>query len=96
MKLKRKPFIICLILLIPAICLFAAAKKPTQPNIIFIFIDDLGWGDIGCYGNDFIDTPNIDNLAKEGMRFTNSYALEQCARPPVAQSNQDKIRHALG
>ena len=46
----------------------------SRPNIIFIFIDDLGWGDVGCYGNDFIDTPNIDLLAKDGMSFTDFYA----------------------
>ncbi|MCP4814724.1 MAG: sulfatase-like hydrolase/transferase, partial [Planctomycetaceae bacterium] len=37
-----------------------------RPNIILIFIDDLGWKDIGCYGNDFIDTPHIDQLASDG------------------------------
>jgi uncharacterized sulfatase len=49
---------------------WAVAQKNTKPNIIFIFIDDMGWGDVGCYGNDFIDTPHIDQLAKDGMRFT--------------------------
>ena len=53
---------------------WAVAQKNTKPNIIFIFIDDMGWGDVGCYGNDFIDTPHIDQLAKDGMRFTNFYA----------------------
>ena len=52
----------------------APAEKKVRPNIIFIFIDDMGWGDVGCYGNDFIDTPHIDQLAKEGMRFTDFYA----------------------
>ena len=47
-----------------------AAQAADQPNIIFIFIDDLGWKDIGCYGNDFVDTPRIDQLAAEGTRFT--------------------------
>ena len=94
MKLKKKPFSICLVLLLPAICLFAVAKKPTQPNIILIFIDDLGWGDIGCYGNDFIDTPNIDKLAKEGMRFTDSYAAGAVCSPTrcAVQSGQNQAR----
>lgn len=44
------------------------------PNIIFIMADDLGYGDPGCYGGNTIDTPNIDRLAKEGLRFTQAYA----------------------
>lgn len=45
-----------------------------KPNIIFIMADDLGWGDLGCYGQKKIITPYIDGLAKEGLRFTNCYA----------------------
>ncbi|MGB0742345.1 MAG: sulfatase-like hydrolase/transferase, partial [Planctomycetaceae bacterium] len=48
------------------------------PNIILIFIDDMGWGDLGCYGNDFIDTPRIDQLAAEGIRFTHCYSTPIC------------------
>ncbi|MAM90671.1 MAG: arylsulfatase [Opitutaceae bacterium] len=49
----------------------AAAKKP---NIILIFVDDLGYGDLACYGNEKIKTPNIDQLASEGQRWTSFYA----------------------
>jgi uncharacterized sulfatase len=52
---------------------YAAAKKD-QPNIIYIMADDLGYGDLGCYGQQKIKTPNLDKLAKEGMRFTQFYA----------------------
>lgn len=45
-----------------------------KPNIIFIMADDLGYGDLGCYGQEKIQTPRIDQLAKEGMRFTDFYA----------------------
>jgi len=45
-----------------------------KPNIIFILIDDLGWRDLSCYGSVFYETPAIDRLAQEGMRFTNAYA----------------------
>ena len=51
-----------------------AAGESARPNIIFIIADDLGYGEIGCYGQDKIKTPNIDQLAKEGMRFTNYYS----------------------
>jgi arylsulfatase A-like enzyme len=51
------------------------AKEPAgKPNIVFILADDLGYGDIGCYGQKQIQTPNIGRLAAEGMRFTDHYA----------------------
>ena len=50
--------------------LFALAK----PNIIFIMVDDMGYHDLGCYGSKTISTPNIDRMAKEGIRFTDCYS----------------------
>ena len=70
--MKMKSFLLGVLLLSSAN--WARAETQVRPNVIFIFIDDLGWGDLGCYGNDFIDTPNIDQLAKDGMRFTDYYA----------------------
>jgi arylsulfatase A-like enzyme len=52
----------------------AAQSQPQRPNVIFILADDLGYGDLGCFGQKLIKTPNIDGLAKEGMRFTQAYA----------------------
>lgn len=52
----------------------SAANKQNQPNIIYILADDLGYGDVGCYGQKIIKTPNIDRLANEGMLFTQHYA----------------------
>ncbi len=51
----------------------SSGKKP-KPNIIYILADDLGYGDLGCYGQKRIETPNIDQLAKEGMVFTQHYS----------------------
>lgn len=48
--------------------------RSSRPNIVLILVDDLGFGDLGCYGNTFCDTPNIDRLAAQGLRFTNAYA----------------------
>jgi len=48
--------------------------RPDRPNIIFVMADDLGYGDLGCYGQKHIRTPNIDRLATEGTRFTDVYA----------------------
>ncbi|MCK5465655.1 MAG: sulfatase-like hydrolase/transferase, partial [Bacteroidales bacterium] len=52
-----------------------------HPNIIFIMADDLGYGDLGCYGQDKIQTPNIDKLAREGMRFLQAYAGSTVCAP---------------
>lgn len=51
-----------------------AGTKNTQPNIVYILADDLGYGDVGCYGQKYIQTPNIDKLAADGMLFTQHYA----------------------
>ncbi len=48
--------------------------KTAKPNVVFILADDLGWGELGCYGQTRIRTPNIDRLASEGMRFTQHYS----------------------
>ncbi len=54
--------------------LSATAKEKRKPNIIFILADDLGYAELGCYGNTFNETPNIDALAQKGIRFANAYA----------------------
>lgn len=51
------------------------------PNIIFVMVDDMGYGDLGCYGQKEIKTPNIDNLANEGIRFTNFYSGSPVCAP---------------
>ncbi|MGB2500035.1 MAG: sulfatase-like hydrolase/transferase, partial [Mariniblastus sp.] len=51
-----------------------AEATEKRPNIIYILADDLGYGDLGCYGQKLIKTPNIDSLAKTGMRFTDHYS----------------------
>lgn len=58
-----------------------AQPAPRRPNIIFIMADDLGYGDLGCYGQTRIKTPHIDKLAAEGMRFTQCYAGSTVCAP---------------
>ncbi len=75
--------------------LFGTKPLPAdQPNIVLIFIDDLGWKDIGCYGNDFVETPHIDRLAAEGLRFTDFYAAGAVCSPTrcALQSGQNQAR----
>jgi len=55
-----------------------------RPNFLFILADDLGWSQIGCYGSNFYETPNIDRLAREGMRFTDAYAACPVCSPTRA------------
>lgn len=59
-------------------------KKNNQPNILFILCDDMGYGDLGCYGQPFIRTPHIDTMANEGMRFTQAYAGSPVSAPSRA------------
>jgi len=60
---------------------WTAGIKGKRPNIIFILADDLGYGDLGCFGQQTIQTPNIDQLAAEGMRFTDHYAGSTVCAP---------------
>lgn len=73
-------------ILILLACTFALslnlhAAPPAKPNVIFILADDLGYGDLGCFGQKLIKTPNIDRMAAEGMRFTQAYAGSTVCAP---------------
>lgn len=59
----------------------AAPEPPRRPNIVFILADDLGYGDLGCYGQKEVRTPTLDRLAAEGMRFTQCYAGSTVCAP---------------
>jgi len=52
----------------------AQRNPPSRPNVIFILADDLGWGDLSCYGRPDYGTPNLDRLAAEGVRLTDAYS----------------------
>src|SRR4051812_10217572 len=80
MKLSLRYFIFCILVNV-AYCSTAAEKAPSRPNIIFLLTDDMGYGDVGCYGGKFVPTPNIDRLAKEGTRFTQFYAASPVCSP---------------
>ncbi len=70
---------VCCALLLSTASVVRAAAPP--PNVVFILADDLGYGDVGCYGQRQIPTPNIDRLAAEGMRFTQFYAGSTVCAP---------------
>lgn len=56
-------------------------RKPGKPNILFILADDMGWADLSCYGRPDYQTPNLDKLAREGVRFTNAYSAAPVCTP---------------
>lgn len=60
------------------------AARNRRPNFLFLFADDLGWGDLGCYGHPLIQTPNLDRLASEGILFTQAYMAGSVCSPSRA------------
>jgi arylsulfatase A-like enzyme len=72
------------LLLLCAVCVAQHALAARPPNIVLILADDLGWRDLGCQGSDFYQTPNLDRLAREGMRFTQAYAAGPVCSPTRA------------
>ena len=80
---RRGPFLafVCVMLLAGFCTPVSGEEKPVRPNIIFLLADDLGYGDLGCYGQQQIQTPNLDRMAKEGIRFTNFYAGSTVCAP---------------
>jgi arylsulfatase A-like enzyme len=68
-------FVAGLMFLASSIC-FADDERASTPNVVLIFVDDLGYGDLGCYGAGDIQTPNIDRLAREGTRLTSFYVAQ--------------------
>ena len=81
--------------LLALVCL-APARAATPPNLVIILADDLGWADLGCYGNTYNESPHLDRLAAEGLRFTQFYAGPVCS-PTRAnlQSGQDQARFGI-
>jgi arylsulfatase A len=79
-QLNRRQFLAgaCASLVAPA------APQATPPNFLFILIDDMGWRDLGCYGSSFYETPNIDRLAGQSVRYTNAYAACPVCSPTRA------------
>jgi len=85
---------VIVLLVLSFLCSVHTVRAADQPNIVLIFIDDLGWMDIGCYGNDFVETPRIDQLAAEGLKFTDFYAAGAVCSPTrcALQSGQNQAR----
>lgn len=79
---------------------FGAARLPAEaadrpPNVVLFLVDDLGWRDLSCYGSRFYETPNVDRLAKDGVRFTQAYAACHVCSPTRASIMTGKSPAAL-
>lgn len=77
-------------------CNVLAASETSRPNVVFILADDLGYGDLGCYGCDDISTPHLDELAAEGLRFTDFYANGAVCSPTRAAFLTGRYQDRLG
>ena len=72
----KKYIVLILIMAQFASCNTTPKQNTEKPNVIIVFIDDEGYGDVGCYGATGFETPKIDQLASKGMRFTNFYSAQ--------------------
>ena len=69
------------ILFLSSNVLSASSQKALPPNIIMVFVDDMGWGDFSCFGNKDVQTPHVDGLSQEGIRFYNFYVNSPICSP---------------
>lgn len=74
----------------------AAEPARNQPNVIFIVADDLGYGDLQCYGNPYVDTPRLNRLAADGLRFTDYYSASPLCAPARAALLTGRFNHRTG
>lgn len=79
--MKIKWCVLIAIVLYLTACSIPIVEKQENPNVVFIFVDDLGYGDVGCYGATKVQTPNIDKIASEGMRFTDAHSASAVCTP---------------
>jgi len=87
--------LLALLMLAPYSC-GLSPDTPSRPNFVFILVDDLGWADLGCYGSSFHETPNIDRLADESLRFTSAYAACPVCSPTRASIMTGKYPARIG
>ena len=71
----------CIIAFLFLVCSTAHAATPTKPNIVLILADDIGYGDLGCYGATRVKTPHLDRLAAQGLRFTDAHSPAAVCTP---------------
>ncbi|MDZ7724028.1 MAG: sulfatase [candidate division KSB1 bacterium] len=85
MALKRRAFLKQFgVLTAASVSLLSGCSRRKKPNIVFVMADDLGWSQVGCYGSQYYETPNMNRLAAQGMKFTDAYAAAPVCSPTRA------------
>lgn len=82
--INARSFPMIRILALMMVLLGSSARGKSPPNVVFFLVDDLGWSDVGCFGSEFYETPHIDRLAAEGVKFTDAYAACHVCSPTRA------------
>jgi arylsulfatase A len=80
----KKDFKITFSIIVLMVLFFSCQKEVTQANIVVILCDDLGYGDLSTFGHPIIETPNLDKLASDGIKFTNFYSAAPVCSPSRA------------
>ncbi len=94
--MKRISTIINAFLLVPLLLSAKENATTVKPNVVLIIADDVSWNDIGCYGNKVVKTPNIDQLAREGLQFTNAFLTASSCSPSRCSIISGKYPHSNG
>jgi len=81
MSIGLKHFVISVVVLTLTAGIVEASRKP---NIVVFLTDDQGYGDLGCFGSESLETPNIDQLCRQGMKFTDFYGHQRCSPTRLA------------
>ncbi|MEM7603674.1 MAG: sulfatase, partial [Verrucomicrobiota bacterium] len=76
--------------------LFSMTPAEDRPNFIFFITDDIGWNDLGCYGNEVVKTPHLDAMAERGLRFTNAYLTISSCSPSRCSIITGRYPHNTG
>ena len=83
-------------LLFSSFAILHSSLAAERPNILFILADDLGWRDLGCYGSPFNETPHLDKLATQGLRFTQAYTAGAVCSPTRGSIQTGKVPPRTG
>ena len=88
--------LIAVVLVSASVAHVQAAAETSKPNVVIVFVDDLGWTDLSCYGSTFHETPNIDRLAGQGVMFNSAYASCSVCSPTRASLLTGKYPQRIG
>ena len=93
---KTSLHLLLILLLIISSCNSNLSEKSDKPNFIIFIADDISWDDFGCYGNSFVQTPNIDKLSSEGIMFSNMYLTTSSCSPSRNSIMTGRYPHNTG